>query len=89
MIDPGYMPKVTVYTMNSCPYCQSAKSLLAQNGIPYSEVLVADDDDAAWAALFQRSGMKTMPQIFADDRLIGGYRELSTLFQKDGFSSLK
>jgi glutaredoxin len=47
------------------------------------------DDDAQWDELEKKSGMKTMPQIFHGDRLIGGFQDLSTLDQKDQLGSLK
>ena len=83
------MAKVIVYTMNYCPYCSRAKALLQQRGVPFEEVMVADDDDAQWDALYKKSGMKTMPQIYAGERLIGGYTELAAEDQKDQLSSLK
>ncbi len=81
--------KVKVYTMQFCPYCLNAKKLLAHRGIPFTEILVPDDDDTQWAALYKISGMKTMPQIFYEDRLIGGYTELAALDHKDQLQSLK
>lgn len=80
---------VTVYTMDFCPYCERAKALLKQRGIAYSEVRVPMDDEAQWDALEQKSGMKTMPQIFHGDRLIGGFSELSALDSQDRLESLK
>lgn len=81
--------QVTVYTMEYCPYCLRAKELLKRRGIAFKEVLVPMDDEKQWDELEKRSGMKTMPQIFAGDRLIGGYNELSALDQKDSLASLK
>jgi glutaredoxin 3 len=81
--------EVRVYTMEYCPYCERAKALLKQRGIAYQETLVPMEDDAQWDALYERSGMRTMPQIFAGDRLIGGYTELAELDRKDGLKSLR
>ncbi len=81
--------KVTVYTMQSCPYCERAKSLLKSKGIAYDEVKVPMDDDAQWVALEKRSGMKTMPQIFAGEKLIGGYQDLAELDQKGGLAEFQ
>jgi glutaredoxin 3 len=83
------MPKVTVYTMDYCPYCERAKRLLGSRGVSFTEVRVAEDDDAKWDALFQKSGLRTMPQIFADERVIGGYTDLAALDAKDKLESLK
>lgn len=81
--------KITVYTMNYCPYCDAAKRLLNQRGISFIEIKLSEDDDQAWDELSSRSGMKTVPQIFANEKLIGGYRELSALDQQDQLASLK
>jgi len=81
--------KTTVYTMAWCPYCESAKRLLKERGIAFEEIKLGDGDDAAWDALEKRSGMKTMPQIFHGERLIGGYRELAAEDAKDQLASLK
>ena len=83
------MAKVTVYTMNHCPYCERAKQLLKTRGVAYEEVRVAEDDDAMWDKLFERSGLKTMPLIFAGESLIGGYTDLAALDQSQGFDHLK
>ena len=83
------MAKVIVYTMEFCPYCERAKGLLKQRGISFEEKRIADDDDAAWDALYKKSGMRTMPQIFAGEKLIGGYTELAELDGKDSLASIK
>jgi glutaredoxin 3 len=74
--------------MHHCPYCLRAKQLLSQRGIPFQEHLVEEEDDAQWDALYQRSGMRTMPQIFFGDELIGGFTELAALDQKNQLKSL-
>jgi glutaredoxin 3 len=81
--------KVVVYTMDYCPYCERAKSLLQRKGVTFQEVRLSEDDDASWDALEKRSGMKTMPQIFADDQLIGGYTDLAAMDARDGLQSLR
>ena len=83
------MAKVTVYTMGFCPYCEQAKTLLKRRGVDYDEVRVPMDDDAQWNALYQRSKMRTMPQIFVGDRLVGGFNELAELDKSDSLASLK
>ena len=83
------MEKVTVYTMDRCPYCERAKALLKQRGIPYEEVRVPLDDDAQWDALEKKTGMKTMPQILHGEKLIGGFNDLDAIDRKDQLASLK
>lgn len=75
------MKTVTVYTAPSCPYCTRAKELLKRRGIPFEEIHISWDDEAAWEAAEKRSGMKTMPQIYIEDKLVGGYTELAALDQ--------
>ncbi len=80
---------VTIYTMQNCPYCLRAKDLMKRRGVSFTEVLVPLEDEAQWDQLEKRSGMKTMPQIFAGDQLIGGFTELSELDGKDQLASIK
>ncbi len=80
---------VTIYTKPYCPFCVLAKDLLTRRGIEYQEILVNDDDDVQWQRLEKLSGMKTMPQIFHKDKLIGGYNELNELDQKTRLVNLK
>ncbi|MFM7737590.1 MAG: glutaredoxin 3 [Alphaproteobacteria bacterium] len=72
------MAEVTIYTTGTCPYCFAAKSLLAKKGVRYDEVDVTGDD-AARARLVERTGRRTVPQIFIDGASIGGYDELAEL----------
>lgn len=83
------MSKVSVYTTSYCPYCEAAKALLKKRGIEFEEIRLSEDDDAAWDELTSRSGMKTVPQIFAGERLIGGYSELAAQDRSDELRSLK
>ncbi len=73
------MKKVVVYTSPSCPYCVRAKELLKQRAIPFEEVMIPWEDEAGWKAMEQKSGMKTVPQIYADDQLLGGFTDLAAL----------
>jgi glutaredoxin 3 len=81
--------KVIVYTMDYCPYCERAKSLLGSRGIPFTEVRVAEDNDAEWERLEKLTGMKTMPQILHGEKVIGGYAQLAELDRLDRLASLK
>jgi glutaredoxin 3 len=66
---------VTLYTTESCPFCVSAKALLAKRGIAYEEINLARDPDGR-AELVERTGMFTFPQILIGDEAIGGFNEL-------------
>ena len=78
----GSMAKVVIYTKSRCPYCVAAKNLLEQKQTPYEEIYM-DTRPEAYEELKARTGMMTVPQIFINDELVGGYSELSAL-EKDG-----
>ena len=85
------MAKVVIYTPSdfACPFCMRAKDLFKRRGIAFKEIQISSDDDAAWNVLIKKSGMKTVPQVFVDDRLIGGYTELAEQDGKDLLASFK
>ena len=72
------MAEVTIYTTGTCPYCFAAKSLLAKKGVRYEEIDVTGND-AERARLVERTGRRTVPQVFIDGTSIGGYDELAEL----------
>ena len=72
------MARVEIYTTPSCPFCVRAKRLLQARGIAYEEVDVAGDPELR-ADLVQRTGRRTVPQIFIDGEPIGGFEELAAL----------
>lgn len=72
------MARVVVYTTTICPYCVRAKMLLQRKGVAYEEVDVSHDHDARMA-LVQRTGQRTVPQVFINDQPIGGSDELHAL----------
>ena len=69
------MKPVTIYTTRTCPFCVRAKALLDSKGVPYKEIGV-DGDTNARAALRERSGQRTVPQIWIGEKHIGGCEEL-------------
>ncbi|MBS1959976.1 MAG: glutathione S-transferase N-terminal domain-containing protein [Bdellovibrionales bacterium] len=71
------MKKVTVYSMLNCPYCVKAKALLDQRGVKYENLMIDDWSDAQWDEFVKKSGMKTVPQVYVDGVLIGGYTQLA------------
>ncbi len=72
------MNDVTILTHQTCSYCHAAKNLLRQQGIDYQEVDLIEGGEEA-AELLQRSGGRTVPQVFIDQNPIGGYTELSEI----------
>jgi len=67
--------KAIVYSKYNCPYCDQAKALLTQKGIPFEERKIGDGyskEDLLEAVPNARS----VPQIFLDEELVGGFTEL-------------
>jgi glutaredoxin 3 len=67
--------KATVWSKNQCPFCLQAKALLTQKGIDYEERNINED----WTReqlLAAVPTARTLPQIFLDDKLVGGFTEL-------------
>jgi glutaredoxin 3 len=71
-------PVVTMYVSDWCPYCQRAKSLLAEKQIVFNEVNV-EDDVKFREEMMARSNRRTVPQIFIGDKHVGGCDELYAL----------
>ena len=72
------MPEVTVYTGSFCGSCLQATSLLERRGIAYSEVSV-EDHPGLLEKLLERSGRRTLPQVYVGERYVGGADELRAL----------
>ena len=72
------MAKVEIYTTNWCPYCDAVKSLLERKGVAYEEVDATPAETRA--EMIQRAhGRRTVPQIFVDEKHVGGYDDLAAL----------
>jgi len=82
------MAKVEVYTTDYCPYCTKAKTLLQIKGVEYEEVDVTGDDDARAVLTEKAEGRKTVPQIFINDKPIGGFDDLNALNQNGELDAL-
>ncbi|HEY1774475.1 MAG TPA: glutaredoxin 3 [Gammaproteobacteria bacterium] len=78
---------VTVYSTRVCPYCVRAKALLDSKHVAYTEIMV-DQDPEKRAEMMQKSGRRTVPQIFVGDRHVGGFDELYALDHSGGLDPL-
>jgi len=72
------MPIVQMYATAFCPYCVRARRLLKQKGIEFEEIRV-DKDAEQMRTMIQRSQRTSVPQIFIDERHIGGYDDMAAL----------
>lgn len=74
--------KVEIYTWRFCPYCIRAKGLLDRKGVLYSEYLIDGDETARQAMIRRAEGRSSLPQIFINNRGIGGCDDLMALDSK-------
>ncbi|AJP56194.1 glutaredoxin 3 [Pandoraea nosoerga] len=82
------MPKIVMYSTQVCPYCQMAERLLRQRGVQEIEKILIDKDPARREEMMTRTGRRTVPQIYIDERHIGGYDDLSALDRAGGLVPL-
>ena len=66
------MAEITVYTTEPCIFCSRVKKLLDSRGLQFSEINLARDADGR-AALAEKTGMMTFPQVLVGDELVGGF----------------
>jgi glutaredoxin 3 len=75
------MPRISMYCTAWCPYCIAAERLLATKGVAEIEKIRVDLEPARGAEMMQRSGRRTVPQIYFDDFHVGGFDDLAALDQ--------
>ena len=73
------MPSVEIYTKTTCPYCWRAKHLLNVKGVEYREIVVDFGGPDKQVMIRRANGRMTVPQIFIDDRHVGGCDDLVAL----------
>ncbi|MEN9295163.1 MAG: glutaredoxin 3 [Burkholderiaceae bacterium] len=73
------MPRITMYSTRVCPYCQMAERLLANKGFAIDEKILVDTEPGKREEMMERTGRRTVPQIFIDDTHVGGFDDLSAL----------
>ena len=68
--------KVSIYTKDNCIWCDRAKILLDSKKISYNEIDLSDDSERL--KFYEKIGdnVKTVPQVFIDDKRIGGFQDL-------------
>ena len=76
------MAQITMYSKDECPYCDSAKRLLTAKGQTWTEIDI-EADPAQRDEMIERSGRRTVPQIWIGDRHVGGFDDLAAL-DRDG-----
>ena len=82
------MKSVTIYTGPLCNFCDAAKRLLARNNAEYKEINIATTDGAMDEMIKKASGRRTVPQIFFDEKHIGGYDDIRALEKENKLQDL-
>ena len=77
------MKSIVMYTGPSCNFCDAAKRLLARNNATFTEIDIASKEGLMEEMIQKANGKRTIPQIFIDDKHIGGYQELRELEKQD------
>ena len=70
---------VTMYSTAVCPYCVRAERLLKAKGVAEIEKVRVDLDPAVREAMMQKTGRRTVPQIYIGETHVGGFDDLSAL----------
>tara|TARA_B100000965_G_scaffold188266_1_gene157115 strand:- start:889 stop:1143 length:255 start_codon:yes stop_codon:yes gene_type:complete len=77
------MKNITMYSGPLCNFCDAAKRLLLRNNLEFNEIDISTKDSLREEMIEKANGRRTIPQIFFDERHVGGYQELRAL-EKSG-----
>ena len=79
MSESATLPKVTMYSTGVCPYCVQAERLLTAKGVSAIDKIRVDLDPVRREEMMQKSGRRTVPQIWIGGTHVGGYDDLVAL----------
>ncbi len=82
------MAKIVMYTTAVCPYCINAKRLLGSKGVTEIEEVRVDVAPHLREEMMQKTGRRTVPQIYINDQHIGGFDDLHALDMAGGLDPL-
>jgi glutaredoxin 3 len=82
------MAKVVMYSTGVCPFCTMAERLLKSKGVAEIEKIRVDLEPKRREEMMQRTGRRTVPQIYVGDRHVGGYDDLAALDRAGGLDPL-
>lgn len=80
-------PKIEIYSGDYCPYCVRAKALLQQRKLEFTEYNVQLDPEKRAEMLERSNGGRTIPQIFINDKHVGGCDDLYAIDKKGELES--
>ena len=76
------MKNITMYSGPLCNFCEAAKRLFLRNNLEFKEIDISTKEGLRDEMIKKANGRRTIPQIFFDDRHVGGYIELRELEKK-------
>ena len=82
------MKSVTIYTGPLCNYCDAAKRLLIRNNVEFKEINIATVEGSMDEMIKKANGKRTIPQIFFDERHMGGYDDVRALEKENKLQEL-
>ncbi|BCY23465.1 glutaredoxin 3 [Bordetella pertussis] len=77
-----------MYSKDYCPYCARAQALLKQRGVADLEIIRIDQDPSQRDIMIERTGRRTVPQIFIGETHVGGSDDLQALDRSGGLLPL-
>lgn len=77
-----------MYTKKMCPYCIRAEKLLHSKGVAHIEKIYIDRDDSLRDQMIEKTGRRTVPQIYIGETHVGGYDDLAALDKEGGLTPL-
>ncbi|MFT4101569.1 MAG: glutaredoxin 3 [Burkholderiaceae bacterium] len=80
--------RVTMYSTGVCPYCMRAEQLLKARGVEKIDKIRIDLDPQRRDEMIEKTGRRTVPQIYIGDRHVGGFDDLSALDRAGGLMPL-
>ena len=82
------MTKVIMYSTGVCPFCQMAERLLKSKGVEAIDKIRVDLDPERRVEMMEKTGRRTVPQIYIGDTHVGGYDDLAALDRAGGLDGL-
>lgn len=74
-------PKITIYSKQTCPFCDKAKNLLANKGVDLATIneIRIDLQPELLAEMMEKTNRRTVPQIWIGEKWVGGFDDLAAL----------
>ncbi|OGS83113.1 MAG: glutaredoxin 3 [Gallionellales bacterium GWA2_59_43] len=82
------MAKVVMYCTEVCPYCVRAEQLLARKGVTEIEKIRVDLQPELRVAMTEKTGRRTVPQIYIGEHHVGGFDDMAALDRAGGLDQL-